>query len=596
MVVIGARAPDGDERVPSAFVTTVRPDERPGAAPDLVDVLEGAPGAHVRRTGGTGRAAWLQVRGASAHQVAVLLDDLPLDGGRGSAVDLGSVPAALIERAELLRGAAGAAYGSGAQGGVLRLITRPPRLGRLAEVRLRAGTVGSGRLDGALGWGDGGAGLLAVGQVSAAEGDFPYLDVNGNRRLRQNNQSAQGGGLVKGHWDLADGHGRLFGLVEGLALERGEPGVEQFERTRSASARRRLQAAAGWRTPSTAPTQARLVAFGRIEAYAFDDPQPVFAGPTRFELQDTTVGATGRVARALGEHALSALGELRREAAHTETTGDPSTEPARDEARLRGALTAVDTWAVHPRLSLTGALRLDLNTERAAIVAPHGGLAWRLVGPLWLRGNLGRLFRDPGFDERYFVGQGVRGDPGLRAEDGWGADLGLQWAARRVSAELVGFAQRYDRLILFAPLGAYRVQAQDRFAARVDGLEARVATEGRWGSVGVSWTGLRAHFDDALGAALPYRPAHRVDGQVAAWVGPARAFTRWTWRSRAYVDTFESRSVPAYGTVDLGVDGPLGQGFSAGAEIRNALDAQGQDTAQQPLPGRRLFLSLAWQG
>ncbi|MEZ4432247.1 MAG: TonB-dependent receptor [bacterium] len=228
------------------------------------------------------------------------------------------------------------------------------------------------------------------------------------------------------------------------------------------------------------------------------------------------------------------------------------------------------------------------------MVAPKLGVVARPVEALTVRLNGGRLFRDPGFDELYFVGQGVRGNPELRPEDGWGGDVGVEGRLGPVSVEVVGFAQRYDRLIVFVPLDAYRVGARDDFAAAVHGVEAAARVEGAWFGVEVAYLGQRAQFTSGGAAPLPYRPAHRVTGLAQVTVGPVTPFVGGRWQGEVTVDRFGARRQAGYGLVDGGLRVALPWGLGAAVEVANALDRRGAfDVAQRPLPGRSLVVELS---
>jgi vitamin B12 transporter len=101
----------------------------------LADVLEHVPGLHVSTAGGRGYPAELSVRGASQHHTLFLLDGIELEdpaklheAGTSRFRSAGTaIPHLLIddlERVEIWRGPLSARFGSGALGGVVRLITR----------------------------------------------------------------------------------------------------------------------------------------------------------------------------------------------------------------------------------------------------------------------------------------------------------------------------------------------------------------------------------------------------------------------------------------------------------------------------------------
>jgi outer membrane cobalamin receptor len=329
------------------------------------------------------------------------------------------------------------------------------------------------------------------------------------------------------------------------------------------------------------------LAFARLEGWRFEDPEAFADAPRTFTQDDTVIGA--RTALTWGGLQIAAEG--RREAADT----TPELGAGRAEARLGAAGVAAYTLRPWERLSVQGALRVDGRQGRDAVWIPKVGLTVEPLDRLWLRANGGRTFRDPSFDELYFEGPGVRGDPDLGPEDGWAADVGAQWRpARWFDAEVAAFTQRYERLILFVPVNAFQTRARGDFGATVQGVEARLGL--RWGRMDAALRQdlTRHQFADAPHDPLPLRPTQRGQLALSYRTGAARVFSRLDWRSAVTADRFGERTLPAYSVLDVGVEGPLGAGFALSGTVHNALDASAVDAVQQPLPGRGVYLRLRY--
>ena len=98
--------------------------ERSGAS-GVADVLARQPGLEISRSGGIGGTTSVYLRGGNSQHTAVYLDGVRLDAQSGSGgVAWESIPLAQIDRIEILRGPAGAVYGSDAINGVIQLFTR----------------------------------------------------------------------------------------------------------------------------------------------------------------------------------------------------------------------------------------------------------------------------------------------------------------------------------------------------------------------------------------------------------------------------------------------------------------------------------------
>ena len=126
--------------------------QRSGAA-GLGDVLARLPGIEMARNGGLGGITSVFLRGAETRFTAVFIDGVRVDsqGTGGASWDV--IPLSQVDRIEVLRGPAGAVYGSDAIGGVIQIFTRkgegPPSpyvglsLGTYGTTKAEAGVSGS---------------------------------------------------------------------------------------------------------------------------------------------------------------------------------------------------------------------------------------------------------------------------------------------------------------------------------------------------------------------------------------------------------------------------------------------------------------------
>ena len=592
---------DGRDGGLATVVIEVGSDPRP--LTELGAVVERAAGVRVVRSGGGSET--VQMRGAAGHQGGVWVDGVPLDDARGEAVDLGLLPPALFDRVEVVRGAAGAAYGGGAQGGVLHLRTRRFEQGGgpvAGEVAVRGGSFGLAQVDGGVGGGGAAGDGLAAVSLSRATGDFAFVDAQGRAGTRLNNDHQRGSLLLRGRWRPAAGV-EVGGLLLGTLAERGEPGRDAFP-DGDARLDRRSGLGLGF---VEGDAWAGQVGWGgrvwvRQRRQVFVDPVASYADPQRSALVDDSSGVAAWAAwdGAAWHRPMVVLeGRLARAVSEVSGVGGEVGAEARDERRAGGAVVA--GWEVEPVMGLraVGLLRFDAQSGRAGWWVPKLGLVaepWGEAAGLVLRANAGRLFRDPGFDELYFVGQGIRGNPALRPETGWGVDAGVGWSRWGWSLDVQGFMQRYERLIAFVPIDAYRVGARDDFAAVVAGVEAAVRFEGAWWLVEGTWLGQRARFVTDPVAPLPYRPGHRVGGLGQVTVGPVTPFVGGRWQSGVTVDRFGARRQAGYGLLDVGLRAGLPGGLAAAVEVENLLGREGAfDVAQRPLPGRSVVVEV-WGG
>lgn len=94
-------------------------------AHDAAEVLQYTPGVNVFFSTGLNGLAQASIQGSEARQVAVFVDGVRLNLLANPSADLRTIPTDIIQRIEVVEGAASSAWGS-ALGGVINIVTREP--------------------------------------------------------------------------------------------------------------------------------------------------------------------------------------------------------------------------------------------------------------------------------------------------------------------------------------------------------------------------------------------------------------------------------------------------------------------------------------
>jgi len=97
----------------------------------LADVLLVIPGVQVENLTGPASPSFTLVQGSNYNHVLVLLDGVPINNLGDNFSDVGLIPARIIERVEIVKGAASSAWGQ-ALGGVINVFTKEPDIERKA--------------------------------------------------------------------------------------------------------------------------------------------------------------------------------------------------------------------------------------------------------------------------------------------------------------------------------------------------------------------------------------------------------------------------------------------------------------------------------
>jgi hemoglobin/transferrin/lactoferrin receptor protein len=607
------------------------------------------PGAASPSTGPwTGR--W-SIRGLSGSRVLLLVDGLRLDILRGYGEHPFLVDADQILRIEVIRGPASVLYGSDAVAGVVNLITGPmPAPGpRPSGV---SGRAGAQFLSANSQW-NGSASLRADGRKSS-------LSMNASRRTagdlatpkRRLANTAFRGGAFQAEASLRPVPGFRITL-RGQADRMNRVGVpaDRYASTARFNAydRDRLAAEFEYRRPGRGWKGIRVQTYGQRE---FRNFEAVLSGkPRGAAFVDQTQNAERRVRAAgfsaqsdwvFGPHYVIAGGEafvhhvvservsdmrLRDAAGTTVKDPPPDRTPPLPCLTQTGTGAFVNAELAAARfLALQAGGRVDLFLNRAegtagtlveadrseseSNLSGNIGVLVRPAGPLRLFANIGRAFRSPDPQERYFRGPGqtafVVGDPGLRSETSLNLDAGVKWKSDRMEGELSIFRNRIDRLIVLKTLTA----ARDTFAY---GNVGRALLAG--GEFGTSWKaseciafGLMASavegHDAVEDAPLPGIPplratlSLRLNGEPFRWTAGADLRL-----SADRKDTAENElKTGGAGLLDLTFGAVLQGRWTAGQQVqmslsvRNALDRSVRDPLSSVTwwdgPGRDVALGV----
>ncbi|MHB8874782.1 MAG: TonB-dependent receptor plug domain-containing protein [Myxococcaceae bacterium] len=580
-------------RDPSGSLSLIEVSEHRGEAKDTAELLSGAPGVMVQDTGGMGQAKTLSVRGTSASGVLVLLDGIPLNGAGGS-VDLSRIPSAVIERLEVLRGGAGARYGSGGLGGVVNVVTRKSESGGRLFAELTQGGPSTTLAEvGAAGAVAGGQGMLLV-HAGRSEGDFSYRvdplpELEGNpleTHTRENNQALGGAALFKFRRPLPGGVTADASLVlsadsRGLAGPLEAPSPDGHQSTNRGALGLRLT---------------RALDAGEVEAHLWvrrDDLALRGGMWSQLSQQELSGGGEVTVSRLVsGWHGLSATVVVAGESLSVPGESDPSW------ARL-SLMVSDEVLIAGGALVLAPSVRLD-QTGPYTGISPKLGATALLPKGFELRANLGQAHRAPSFLELYVQQGFFAPNDTLRPERALTADLGVSHRSRSSFVQVSGFASLYEDLISYEYRPPLLSRPYNFAAARVAGLEAEgQARPFPWLSAAASYTLLASQNlrDDPRYYLneLPFRPHHKLSARLSAGPSWARARAELLYQSQQWTNRSQTVALAPRAFVNAGISSELHRapGLTASFEVKNLLDASSEDLAGYPLPGRSAYLTLA---
>ena len=637
-------APATPREDPSAAASVILPSESPRAYDDLGSLLLEVPGVVVARTGSTAEFASLALRGANPDEVLIYVDGVPLNIAEGGGVDISTLPLGDVERVEVYRGTTPLAFGEAALGGVVSITTRTPGATR---VQARAAVGSFGTLFGDLS-GGGRVGRLRFylgGHLYSSQGNYPFVysplpafpadQVSG---LRQNNDAFEGNGVLRVALTLNGRRTLSLGAI-GFGREQGLPGPLPPPTTPATARFHSARGLAYLRYES----RDDLGPGGRLSAQAFvsverdrvSDPAGDILGQGPMSTHETTVstGVTAYGSRPIGEWGRAAVMlEGRRETYTPDDELDPpmSGAPARRLVGVAGGELDL-RWRpldLHVIPSVRAELMSDVVTGVGTngLAIPPGPAVFRalpiyrlgLVRPLnesaTFKGNIGRYQRAPSFLELYGNGNDrLLGDPGLLPERGTNADLGLwidgaaPWGT--LLSRTTVFGAVANDLIYWLRSGGGPSRAVNLTSARIYGLEQELrATLGRHlrlvGQATITVAEDESELAASHGKQIAHYPRYLAYGRPELTHLPLpagldlAAYVDAALFAGAYDDPADVRPIPAQLLIGAGLNllWPRGR-LRATLSALNLADLQSTWViGGWPLPGRTLFLALAYDG
>jgi outer membrane receptor protein involved in Fe transport len=631
-VVTAPRPAEQPREDVSASASVITTDRTPRAGEDLPRLLSELPGMVITRYGSSGSLSTASVRGSGPNQVAVYADGVPLDSALTGSLDLSLIPLTGAQRIEVYRGSSPLGFGSAGMGGVLSVTSEAPARSGLS-LHSGLGSFGTRAGGAEIGWVHARGSVVARAEAFDSRADFPYrsdnrtlYDPSDDRTLRrQNNQLAQLDVALRAALDLPGARG-LYLSLSGLGRRQGLTARGSDDAFAATLERRRLVASAQYDSPADLGFASRLraTAYLLLGEQRLSDP----LGEVGFVPADTrdrsvTTGASLLAMRPLADWLLlSALLDGRREAFFPDDRLRPDLRPPGQ--RIVGSA-AVSGTATIGSVRVIASARAEAARDQVSPVDLFG--AARAAGPvstellpmarlglvqaphptLRLRANAGWYARLPTLFERYGNGGIIVGNPALRPERGFNADLGAAFAPERGPVNLhldaALFAARADDLIHFQRLG-YFAGYLNVAASRSVGVE--LSASARWTrrvrlfmQTTVMDLRDRSGISGRHGRQLPHQPRLRAylrpeleNLPVAGW-----------WRAGVYADAEvagphfhdPANLVRQRGRLVLGAGAHLDYaraGLRLLLSAYNLGDTRIADVIEFPLPGRSFFLTL----
>ncbi len=634
----------------TGFAETIDVTEESKGVTDLSEVLSNSVGVQVRSMGGLGSYGAASIRGSTPNQVPVFLDNVQLNTGGFSAVNLGDFSLDVLDSIEVYRGSTPLAPGTGGIGGAIVLHTRVLKE-PVIEV---AGSYGSWNTWRGFGlWGDsvGKTDVLTIASVQHSDGDFWYFNQQGTFRnpdddvfqYRTNNDHTAYSTMLKLRRDV--GHWNVTAMDHFYHSELGLAGLDSFA-GRSNARMYTIRNSAHFQFERPAGNKSKIdLGVSYLLLWELFDDRDGLIGTGHQDHKYRTDGLGGsallkteysdmhstvfRIASRFERY-----GEFRK----GRSLEDQQSPTYRVKTEMGGEYDFHPWSPFHVVPTLRGELlysyfgggritsyvdEFEATDKTDFYFSPSIGARYEPVKGLQWRANGGRYVRTPDLTELFGDRGAVIGNPDLVAESGYNMDVGVTWKHIGESVldcwrlDAVWFVNWVDDLISLEQNSQSTSRPVNVGKARIRGVELAfnvtmadlITFTGNYTLFqGVDKTGL-PQYD---GKKLPVRPTHEMYGciKLEKKLGPI-VLGGWfdaDYAGKAYLGRYNNENYVSK-HYHLGIGSRVahpGSGLTFTFEIKNILDKlrfkndDGDwramtDYGRYPLPGRTLMATLHWK-
>ncbi|MGE3539434.1 MAG: TonB-dependent receptor plug domain-containing protein [Candidatus Tectimicrobiota bacterium] len=619
----------------STFATVLDTSEATSRLNSVADVLNESVGIRVRRFGGLGAFSTVSIRGSTAEQVEVYLDNVLLNRANAGLVDLGNLPLDNVERIEVYRGFAPLQLGAGSIGGAIHLVTRPVAGAATNSASLSYGSFDTRKATLYRSQGFDRFGYVALFNYTETLGNFRFFDDNGtplnllddetttrkNNGFRSFNLNTKGEAILAG-WQVTLAND-VYTKDQGVPGQSSNQSTQaRFDTWRDVALLRLEKKGVPWASTDVAVQLSYTLNRERFS----DTAGEIGVGSQDLRSTTNTYTANGLLTWYLEPWAQT-IGVLLEGSYETFRNVDFLPELRGQEARQgpfqqRSHFTAAlqdevrlfqDTLSLRPLLRYQlvasdfgadptfGVVRL--NTARDThehLFNPSLGVKYKVTSWLDLKGNIGRFTRVPTLFELFGDRGPTLGNPELVSERSTNWDTGFVlespgWGwLDRLYFEYAYFGSKAENLILFVQNSQNTARAENIGAASIYGHEVS------WSATALQHVRLFGNYtyqdtedtSDTLsrGGVLPGRPRHELHQGLELFARPGKLtyeldYIAENFLDRANVFVIDSRLLHNLRITAL----PFGPRLKLTFEVKNVTDNQIADVRGFPLPGRSFF-------
>jgi vitamin B12 transporter len=589
------------------------------AARDLATLLEEELDMSVVRYGGYGNQTEMNLRGFNTERIAILIDGVPANSPRSGEFDISQIDLNNVERIEVIYGGSDTRYNvSGALGGVINIITiKKQKPGwnfgfALSNTGYMPGKYNKRHARGAIG---------APEFIDLV--DMQSLNLFAGRGTEKFSWRASLFGNSAGnHYLYKDDYDFARRKISNEVLDTGGNMQLMFALPKDANilsdtklyyARRNFPITMN--SVGTALATDLMVTENIIFAapVIFRDDLAM-EGSLSYQTSHTTYG----VNISSFDHYLTGINRWNWYPADKITiragldwrflyvNTDNPTELEPVKIGNQGGLYLTGEYKILKKLLLVGSVK-GATDAKQAVAVPKVGLRWDAHPLFTLKNNYFRSFKFPDFDDLYSrsLDNVFVGNPKLRPEDGWGADLiGELRFEKYFSLVSTVFWQHTTDSIHWIKSQGGRWSPENVGTASFIGADFRpvfTASLNKWNLSALkispsyqfqfSWL-LNGGLGYENSFRIPYMPTHIIGGSLDLAWKTGSLMVSAHYESTRYADTLNQMPLERHCIAHATLNQKAGKRLTVFASLRNILNAQYESFASYYMPGISLTLGM----
>jgi vitamin B12 transporter len=554
--------------------------------------LEGQLGIDIKNNGYPGSLATFSVRGGTANQSLVAIEDVPMNDIELGSFDLSVFPSSLFTSMEVIRDGGSSIFGPNASSGYLGLTT-PDRTEK-SFLRLNPGLGSYGGLDvsadAGLKCGDNFF-LFPGVRYTRSKNDYPF-SYNTTNSVRSNSQYTNVNFSLNAVFRNNFLKMKSFSFFNWKMV--GTPGKGDGQDLKAYQENR--DAFSVLKTAIYFPIYTEL-----ILSYYYSWKNIFNFSQSQYE----HVQWYGKLTQEEDLQFLSAMHGLEVRYYIVE-----STDVGKRERLLVSPFLSLQKYLFGNALKITGKTRYDINDVYGNILTGSAGFNLKLPWKNVLRAGIGTSFREPDFSSLYTPDNPMyfyKGDPNLKPEYSLDIDAGLENNfLEPLTIQISAFQNSYKNLIVWGyydPVNpAYSVPkniSTARYTGVEGGLEIRAVSLLK-GKINYTYLLAQDQSGTNTGKILPYEPFHRLTASVDIRFWQILLSVTGHYQGIAYLkEAKEGSDVKLYNdrlTMDVFMEIMIINGLSVNASCDNLTDIRYTTyVGSWPIIGRTFKVQAAWK-